>query len=139
MREDARNFSNRKKSNGSKRDEENAQLEKERKSDRLSDNAEHEVLAREVDTPDIDEPVESEQSEQTELTEHSKEYETLMKQIKSLGIKYNARGRKAELHAIVKNHFGAGRKITEAKESDLPNMRYAYEEMDRYAQTWGII
>jgi midasin (ATPase involved in ribosome maturation) len=133
MKMDAKNFSNRKNPNRTnEREVENEQLENERKSDRVIDKADQKVIAREYDE-------DPEQSEQTEPTQkHSPEYETLMKKIKSLGVKYHKVGREAELRSIVKYHFGS-RKITQATESDLPKMKFAYEDLMRTALSQGII
>jgi hypothetical protein len=137
MRMDAKNFSNRKNPNRiNEREKENEQLENERIFDNINDNAVQKFLARE-NNPDYDEVSESEQS-QNIPQEHSHEYETLMKQIKSLGIQYAKAGLIADLHNIVRNHFG-GRKITEATEADLTKMKWTYEELDRYAQSSGTI
>lgn len=128
MLKEVQQFANRKNSNRSNKQKlENEQLENERENDLPIDYAEHEGRNCQ-DYPDVD--------ESTGVPKD--DYETLMKKIQTLGIKYHKQGRRAELTAIVEKYFGEGGKITEATEDDLSNMQLAYDEMQSTARSLNL-
>lgn len=127
MQKEVQQFADRKNSNRSnKHQSENEQLENERENDLPIDYAEYEMRNCQ-DYPDVDESTESAGVSKVD-------YETLMKKIQTLGIKYHKQGRRVELTAIVEKYFGVGGLITEATEDDLPNMQLAYDEMQSTAR-----
>lgn len=59
------------------------------------------------------------------------EYESLMKQGKSLGVDFHKAKRMPDLAVIVLRNFGEGKKFTEATTQELPKIRAAVLEMEK--------
>lgn len=57
-------------------------------------------------------------------------FEALMKKAKALGVKFHKAKRMPELSAIVEKHFGVGKKLTEATETQLEQLTVAIQEME---------
>ncbi|CAK8580908.1 hypothetical protein [Priestia megaterium] len=74
--------------------------------------------------------VEQEQQEETEENE-LQEYESIMTEAKSLGVKFYKFKRVDELHAIIEKHLGIGKRFINSTVEDLSALRLCYEEMKK--------
>jgi hypothetical protein len=75
------------------------------------------------------EPVEVGQEPAEE--ENLQEYESIMKEAKSLGTKFHNFKRVNELNTIVEKHLGVGKRFINSTVEDLSVLRLCYEEMKR--------
>lgn len=58
------------------------------------------------------------------------DFTELMATARQLGVKFHKAGRMPELTAIVEKHFGTGKKLTEATETQIESLAVAVEEME---------
>ncbi|MGU3395017.1 hypothetical protein ACNHOZ_12730 [Priestia sp. D51] len=75
--------------------------------------------------------VEVEQKQQESIEENLQEYEAIMTEAKSLGVKFYKDNRMSELKKITEKHLGVGKRFTDSTVKDLPVLRPCYEEMKK--------
>lgn len=73
---------------------------------------------------------EQEQQESTE-EENLQEYESIMTEAKSLGVKFYKDNRMSELKKITEKHLGVGKRFTDSTVKDLAVLHPCYEEMKK--------
>ncbi|MED4001296.1 hypothetical protein [Priestia aryabhattai] len=69
--------------------------------------------------------------DQEPTEENLKEYESIMSEAKSLGVKFHKFKRIDELNTIVEKHLGVGKRFINSTVEDLSVLRLCYEEMKR--------
>ncbi|MEH7613869.1 hypothetical protein [Gottfriedia acidiceleris] len=127
----------------SKRATENEQIEEEKIFDIPEERAEVKVVAKELKDKMPDFTSEEKQTTEVDVdiddVELNNEYQTIMKEIKIMGVKFHRANLMQQLSNIATNHIGRGKKITEAKVKDLAKLKSAHSEMELTLQMRGIM